>query len=52
MFRTQEAHLVPDQMTTHSTAIYFPRLNCTLKKSKEQTPFTEQPFIDFGLRQA
>lgn len=38
-------------MTPHNTAIYFLRLNCNLKKNEEQNPFTEQPFIDFQLRQ-
>lgn len=38
-------------MTPHNTAIYFLRLNCSLKKNEEQNPFAEQPFIDFWLRQ-
>lgn len=50
MFWSKEAHLEPDQMTTHSTAIYFLSLNCILKKSEEQNPFTEKPFIDFWLK--
>ena len=52
MFGSKGAHLVPDQMTIHSTGIYFPRLYRTLEKSEEQNPFTEQWFIDFQLRQA